>query len=281
MVVVILTIAFEASQQLYYINRYNIQSGVQYSELFYNHAFRWIVWLVLSIPLILLSRKFVYQSNTDFRHWIITGLAIFGLIASNILIISAIAYFRYTDEGGVVGNLFWSEFVPFFTYQKLPIYSLGYISLMFILIFYFRNRDLTISVQEMGQLKEENQKLYTELHSRLNDKSQVLNIKIGNKQKIIPIQEIERIESNDYCVNIFPMTGRSYAMRISLKALESQLPKHFIRVHRQHIVNMDSVREFKPGSRSEVTLKNGLQLPVSKTKVSKIKDYLNELVVTN
>lgn len=276
--VIILTIAFESSQQLYYVKRYNLNPEVEYLDLFKNHAYRWVIWLILAIPLFRISKKLAFRSFIGTYQWIKPLLTIAVLIVCNIVIISGIAWWIASlQRPNLEGLLYFQEFIPFFTYQKLPIYSLGYIGLLVILIFYFRNQSLEVKVEKINQSNAAHFALVKKLKQSLQSQSQILSIKIGNKHKIIPVEEIVRIESNDYCVNIFPESGRSYAMRISLKALENQLPGHFIRVHRQHIVNMRKVREFRSGAKSHIGMDQDIQIPVSKSKIQGIRNYLQQM----
>ena len=105
------------------------------------------------------------------------------------------------------------------------------------------------------------------------DRSSVLNIKIGNKQKIIPFESIYWIEADDYCSKVHTKNDSAYTMRISLKALEEKLSNNFLRVHRKAIVNMNSVEEFKNNGSSLLVLKNKTEVLVSNSKRKFVKDY--------
>lgn len=59
----------------------------------------------------------------------------------------------------------------------------------------------------------------------------------------------------------------SHRLRTTMKDLERRLnPRHFVRIHRGTIINLDSLREFRPRSRGYCTvkLKNGSELTVSR-----------------
>jgi len=127
-------------------------------------------------------------------------------------------------------------------FSKGPIYILGYIAIAIILHFYFVSEELPFQVQELSELKDSNLKLYNELKSEINDKTTILNVKIGNKRRIIPVEEIQWIEADDYCVKLHLENGKSYTMRSNLKALENKLSLPFLRVHRKTIVNMTMVK---------------------------------------
>jgi len=81
-------------------------------------------------------------------------------------------------------------------------YTLGYIAITIILHFYFVNEQLQIEIQTVADLKQENKGLYQQLSTKIDDKASILNIKIGNKRKIIPVRNINWIEADDYCVKV-------------------------------------------------------------------------------
>jgi DNA-binding LytR/AlgR family response regulator len=132
---------------------------------------------------------------------------------------------------------------------------------------------LSFTVGELSELKENNRKLYEKVRHTLGDESQVLNIKIGNKNKIIPIEDINRIDANDYCVNLITKNYRSYAMRISMKVMVQQLPSYFLRVHRKSIVNMKMVTEVVKNGNHLLILKDLSRIPVSKSRMKLVNDY--------
>lgn len=173
-------------------------------------------------------------------------------------------------------NLLFSEFIPFFTFQKAPIYTLGYIAIAIILHFHFTNEQLQIEVQKLSELKNSHQKEYESLRSNIDDKAKILNIKIGNKHKIIAVDNINWIESDDYCVKVHTTEGSAYSMRSSLKELETKLNGQFLRVHRTAIVNMDRAKSLNNSSSPSITLQDNSIIEVSKSNLKKVKDYLQK-----
>ena len=106
-------------------------------------------------------------------------------------------------------------------------------------------------------------------------KTKILNIKIGNKRKIISVNEIMWLEADDYCVLVHTINDPSYTMRISLKALQEKLSNNFLRVHRKGIVNMDMVKELNLNSNPRLVLKNDQEVIVSKSNLKFVKDFLD------
>lgn len=111
------------------------------------------------------------------------------------------------------------------------------------------------------------------------DKDQYLErvvVKTGNQIHILPINEIERIEANDDYVKIYSM-DKSHLKKMTMKFMEERLPKNqFIRIHRSHILNIDSMMKLEAmGKETYVAiLKNGEKLPVSNSGYRLLKEKL-------
>lgn len=270
--VVTIGIIFESFQQLYYINRYQLSADATFFGLLKFQALRWIIWLLLSLVLIGYSKKRTYKKELKTLDIINYFLLICLLVFLAIITISVIQLLL-SPESFSFDNLF-SEFIPFFTFQKAPIYTLGYIAIAIILHFHFTNEQLQIHVQKLIELKSSHTKEYEELRSKIDDKAKILTIKIGNNHKIIPIKNINWIESDDYCVKVHTTSGSAYSMRSSLKALEKKLNGQFLRVHRKAIVNMDKASSLNNSNSPSLILKDDSSIAISKSNLKKVKDYL-------
>lgn len=67
-----------------------------------------------------------------------------------------------------------------------------------------------------------------------------------NREFILNVSEIDRIEADGNYVTVHAQ-GAAYPRRESLTALERRLDgRHFVRVHRGHLVNVDRIREIQP-----------------------------------
>ncbi|RKE90893.1 LytR/AlgR family response regulator transcription factor [Ichthyenterobacterium magnum] len=273
-IALVLTIAiiFETFQQLYYIKRFTIADDVTFFSILKNQSYRWIIWMLLSFPLIWYIKSMATKIVSLVRLSKLL-LVIFGLVFINIIIISISQIYTSGDSFSLL-SLF-LDYAPFFMYQKAPIYTLGYIAIAIISYLFFINEKLQIEVQELAELKLTNKKLYTQLSSNINDEAKILNIKIGNKRKIIPVENICWIEADDYCVKVHTTTNETYTMRSSLKALDEKLSHHFLRVHRKAIVNMKLAKELNLASTPNLILKNNTQIQVSKSNLKTVKDFLN------
>ena len=270
--ILLATVIFETGQQYYYVTRYNLVEEASFLYFFNNHLYKWLIWLLFSIPLVTSAQHYARKAElttADIRRY---ALLILLLVALNILVISVIQLVRTGESLSFM--LLITEYIPFQTFQKVPLYVLGYFLLAVLLHFYFAGRRLQVQVQEFGDLKKINSELYEKLSHTVTDKAAVLSVKIGNSQKVIPMQEISWIEADDYCVRVYTRDGSSYLMRMSLKALENILSGDFLRVHRKAIVNLTMVDTLASNGTHHLVLKDLTEVPVSKSKLKMLKTTL-------
>lgn len=75
---------------------------------------------------------------------------------------------------------------------------------------------------------------------------QRLVVKKLNREFILNTSDVDRIDADGNYVTIHAQ-GQTWPLRESLASLERKLdPRHFARVHRSHIVNIDRIREIQP-----------------------------------
>lgn len=270
--VLVITITFETAQQLFYIKRFNLGNDVTFFSLLKTQTYRWVIWLVLSALLVWFVKTNATKQIVTLSSFIKYSLVILALVFLNIICIS-LAQALLAEEAITLPS-FITESVTFFTFQKGPLYTLGYIAITIILHFYFINAQLQIEVQTLADLKQENKTLYQQLSSKIDDKASILNIKIGNKRKIIPVKDIYWIEADDYCVKVHTAASKSYTMRSSLKALEQKLDSNFLRVHRKAIVNMEFAKEVNLSQSPLLILENNVEVAISKRNLKMVRDFI-------
>lgn len=264
-----MAILFETLQQFYYIKRFNLAQDVQFIQLLKTQSYKWLVWLVLSMFLLVFTKNQSFKKTNYLKY----SLFIFSLVFLCVLIISII---EFINSGNVfTSKTFFNEYVTFFTFQKAPIYTLGYIAITIIIHFYFTNEKLQIEVEQLSELKKTNTELYKKLGKHIDDKATVLNIKIGNNRKIIYVKDISWIEADDYCVIVHTNNDTAYTMRSTLKALENKLSNNFLRVHRKAIANMDMAKELNLSQSPKLILQNNIEIPVSKSNLKTVKDFID------
>lgn len=269
----LMAITFETLQQLFYIRRFQLGVNVTFWDVLQTQSYRWVIWVLLGGFLAAFAWKKRFEKLDSTKGYTAYFLFIVALVVFNILLISFIQLILNGDP--FVWESFFSDYIAFFTYQKAPIYSLGYIAIAIILHLYFTNEQLQIKIHELVELKNTNETLYQKMIASNNDKTQVINIKIGNKRKIIPIENILWIEADDYCVRVHLMDDKTYAMRSSLKTLEEKLQDPFLRVHRKAIVNMKMAKELNTKQAPFLKLSNDIEVPVSKSHLKMVRGFIS------
>jgi two-component system LytT family response regulator len=115
---------------------------------------------------------------------------------------------------------------------------------------------------------EQNQRFQEWLVSREENPAPLnrLTVKSGEYTAFVEVNHIDYIEAAaNYA--ILHVGGASHILRETLANLEARLsPKHFLRVNRSAIVNLDRVTAVQPARRGEhvVVLKNGKELPLTR-----------------
>ena len=272
MIILIMVVTFEALQQLFYINRYNLREGVTFFDVLKAQSMSWLIWLIFTFPLVKFSHKTAKKSHSNFSTFIKSFALIIGLTMLSIFIVSVVQLLQ--SGASFSSGLLVSEFIPFFIYQKALIFALGYTAITVIMYYFFANEQLLITVEELSAVKKSHLELYTKLSEQIDDKATVLNIKIGNKRKLIPVDHIYWIEADDYCVKVHTK-DHTYTMRSSLKSLERKLDSNFLRVHRKAIANMTRVKELNLNKSPYVILENNTEVPVSKSNLKLVRNFIS------
>ncbi len=101
-------------------------------------------------------------------------------------------------------------------------------------------------------------------------------VKTGNKVKIIPIHEIQYLEADDDFVKIITAEG-TFLKNKTMTFYEQTLDENqFVRVHRSYIVHISQITKIEPYQKEThlAILRNGQQIPISKTGYAKLKIIL-------
>jgi len=101
-------------------------------------------------------------------------------------------------------------------------------------------------------------------------------IKDGTKISILPVDSIKWIEAQDDYVMLNSDQGR-FLKKKTMRYFENHLDENvFIRIHRSYIINADYIQHLEQTGKEsyQLILKNGKELPVSKTGLAKLKSTL-------
>jgi len=105
-------------------------------------------------------------------------------------------------------------------------------------------------------------------------------VKTGERIFFIPVSDVHWIQSAANYVRLH-VAGVAYTVRETMTHVESALdPARYLRVHRNAIVNLDHVQEFKtgPGGSMSVRMKSGTSLPLSRSYRSTVRSLLRRSI---
>jgi len=130
-------------------------------------------------------------------------------------------------------------------------------------------------IDNSSQIKEETKALTDAMRDQ-EEQIDRLVVKTGSKIQILPLESIHHFEAQDDYVAIHAEAGK-FLKLMRMKHLETGLPEgEFIRIHRSHMVNTKMIEKLELYEKDSylLTLKNGKQLPVSRSGHSKLKKVL-------
>jgi two-component system LytT family response regulator len=100
-----------------------------------------------------------------------------------------------------------------------------------------------------------------------------LFVRAGGSLVPLPIAEVRWFEADGDYVIAHTERGR-HVLHLALSRLEERLdPRHFVRVHRAHVVNLDHVRAFRrdPRGNLEAEFADGRRVPVSRARAQELR----------
>ncbi|UJH92012.1 LytTR family DNA-binding domain-containing protein [Antarcticibacterium sp. 1MA-6-2] len=104
-------------------------------------------------------------------------------------------------------------------------------------------------------------------------------IKVGQHLKMIPIEEIECLYSENKGTYLYTTESRCFPLDISLENLEDELPPQtFFRVNRKFFININSISDIISYSNSRLKIKlnrfNEQEIIVARERVKEFRDWL-------
>lgn len=123
-------------------------------------------------------------------------------------------------------------------------------------------------------------KLKNLLSGEINNYKSRFTVKIGQRLKIISLENIECFYSENKATNIYTVNGRNYLLDSTLEELESKLnPENFFRVNRKFYVNINAINDIVAYTNSRLklilnTYKNE-EIIVSRERVKEFKNWID------
>ena len=103
-------------------------------------------------------------------------------------------------------------------------------------------------------------------------------VKDGSKVHIIPVDRLDYIEAQDDYISL-RSENRNYLKQQPISNIEEQLdPARFARIHRSYIINLERIARIEPLTKDSrvAILRDGAQIPVSRSGLAKLKSLLGE-----
>jgi two-component system, LytTR family, response regulator len=120
--------------------------------------------------------------------------------------------------------------------------------------------------------------LLTNFSQAASSAQQKIVLKTTDQMHILAPNEIVHLESDGNYTKFFLVTKKTILVSKTLKEYEDILdPKHFVRIHQSHIVNMMYADRFDKRNGSFLILKDNTSLPVSTRKKDDLILYLENL----
>ena len=135
---------------------------------------------------------------------------------------------------------------------------------------------LPLLMAEVVRLGREDQGREAAL-TRAADRPNRLTVASARGVELVPIQDILAVVGADDYVELRLVGGRTLLHAARLDRLEAQLSQGFLRIHRSVIANLAHARSLqRDGDRWRVHMLEGVPLPVSRSRLSDLRDALDE-----
>lgn len=126
-----------------------------------------------------------------------------------------------------------------------------------------------------GTAAEQTAKLLDSMSQTPSQQNRIV-VKTGNRVKIIPIHDIHYLVADDDYVKIVTAEG-SFLKNKTMSFYEQSLDaQQFVRVHRSYLLHINQITKIEPYQKEShlAILRDGTQIPVSKTGYAKLKGIL-------
>lgn len=108
-------------------------------------------------------------------------------------------------------------------------------------------------------------------------RAKVLTFREGNRTRVVSVERVRAIHGADNYAEVELDDGLRLLHDKTLDQLEGLLPERYQRVHRSHIVDLQRIvgLENLPGSRYRARLDSGEFIPVSRTRIGRLRACLD------
>lgn len=143
--------------------------------------------------------------------------------------------------------------------------------------------ELKMATDKVSQKKNatpsmENLQFLIQQFKKADDNYQKITLPTGNAYEIVNIKDIIRCEADASYTHFYLSSGKKLMISASLKHYEDLLPENdFIRIHHQHLINMNHVTRFLKQDGGYAVMSDGSQIEVSRRKKDAFMERLNRI----
>lgn len=143
--------------------------------------------------------------------------------------------------------------------------------------------ELKVAVEKVLQKKNstpsmDNLQFLIQQLKKADDNYQKITLPTGNAYEIINIKDIIRCEADASYTHFHLVGGKKLMVSASLKHYEDLLPENeFIRVHHQHLINMNHVTRYLKQDGGYAVMSDGTQIEISRRKKDAFMERLNKI----
>lgn len=143
--------------------------------------------------------------------------------------------------------------------------------------------ELKVAVEKVLQKKNstpsmDNLQFLIQQLKKADDNYQKITLPTGNAYEIINIKDIIRCEADASYTHFHLVGGKKLMVSASLKHYEDLLPENeFIRVHHQHLINMNHVTRYLKQDGGYAVMSDGTQIEISRRKKDAFMERLNRI----
>lgn len=138
--------------------------------------------------------------------------------------------------------------------------------------------DLQNSVERVKERKKNNglgENIQELLDSYSQKQSHRLALSFSGKIKFVEIEDIVYCKSNGSYTEIFFLNAKSEVVSKKIKEIEETTHADFFRVHHSYLVNLNYISEYIKTDGHYLLMKNGVTIPISRSKRNDLLKKLN------
>jgi len=105
-----------------------------------------------------------------------------------------------------------------------------------------------------------------------------MRVKAGTQELLIKDKMVIRFQAEGSMTTLYLENGRSMILEESLDHIEDQLYRGFIRVHKDHLVNVDHIASIPESADHGIMLSDESSIPVERKSLIQLKEIIENYI---